>query len=979
MYAPPHSSATAAAATDYFAAGGAEAWRAFVAAVDADVRRGVLSPASGVLLSAQVRVARAQGAQDDDALDAAVALTASPPPGADRRAFLAVELVARGERLRRRTGTDDVAVLVAAVTAVDAPPDQYTHDLLNSSTAGLLADYERNRDPAVLSSAIALCARRHNGVLDPVTRAALANNESNIYLARASATGSQEDFDHAAAVAEEALAVLAVGEQSAPAELRAPWEQTRIRVELTLLGVLSERWRTVSINDGLAAARAAVEVRFALLPDDHPMRSSVAAALGSVEVNDAALRGDAAAADRAVDHYRRAVEQASAGTMEFYVAVTGLVAALQTVFDHTGDTDALDEAIDVIHEVRPAASGAASEALDHNLAVCLRCRYLVSHDVTDLERALELHRLVDARQAGGDSWADLRDLEHARTAYRRALHDEVSDRHLDLALSLALRVARREQMTLLRLRAWQHVAEIAVRDERWSLAAWAADRALAAVDEVLGAIASHEWIDWLRPVQGAATLGAIGAARVGDLTASVELLERGAGIEAAGHLGHESFALHQARATGHEAVADRYAVATERVRALLRGAIRLSPLDGGIDPASTSGQLAGALVEMREARSAVEALIGPIAPSATVVALLDFVARTGEQLTYLAAGQDSGMRVDLAPDPAGPTIRVTWLEDLTMDEVADLRADLDGWTDVVEGGRAVRGDHPVPDAEAVADVQGRIAELVGAALPSGNGGALRLVPGGGLISLPVTAALLDVEGWASVSVAVSGRIHLAAVGTAGPGVEPRIVAVTNPTPCDFDGRTWPPLPGAEAEGEDLSAYYGATHLTRRAATAAALRGALDDPQVEVVHVAAHGQLNGEGIRVLLTNEADHQAGVLSERELPPRLAGTFVVLTCCWLGASAEELPDEARGFPTWLLRAGASGVVAPLWPVEDRAAGAFTAAFYRHWVGGGLPPARALALARADLRRWGGDETRDPRERADLLVTAEAFTVFGC
>lgn len=977
MLAPAHSPATAAAAATYCASGSAREWQELTSSIDADVRRGVLSPAAGALLAAQVRVARAQAVEDDAALDAAVELASAPPPGADRRAFLAIELVARGERLRRRTGTDDLAVMVAARDAVDAPPDQYTAHLLNSCTAGLFAAYERDRDRSVLESAIALCAGQRGMVVDPLIGAALANNEANLYLARATATGERGDYDHAVAVAQEALDALASGEQSAPAQLEVPWEQARTRVELTLFGVLSERWRALSVRDGLAEARALVEARLRCLPDNHPMRSAVAAALGSADVDEATLRGDVTAAARAVERYRRAAERANPGTTEFHVAVTGLVAALQTVFDHEGDVEALEEAIAVIRQVRPGASGAAAAALDHNLAVSLSSLSLVTGEVADLEEALALHRRVEAEEVGGDSWADLRDLEHARTAYRRALHGDGSSSHLELALGLALRVARRDHLTLLRLRAWQNVAEIAVWDERWSLAAWAADRALTDVNEVLGAIAPEEWIDWLRPVQGAATLGAIGAARTGDLARSVELLERGAGIEAAGHLGNESFAVHQARATGFDGVADRYVAATERVHAMLRVATRSDPFAPGA-PASTSGELSAAFAEMRAARTAIEALVGPVAPSAKVSSLIEFVARTGEQLTYLAAGVYDGMRIDIVPEGDVPTLRVTWHPELTAGRVADLRLELDAWSDV-EDGRAVRGGHPTPGTEALDEVLEELAALVRPDAPATTPGGLRLVPGGGLISLPVASALVDREGWTSVSVAVSGRLHLAAAYAPGPRADPRIVAVTNPTPCDFAGRRWPSLPGAEAEGEDLRAFYGATHLTRRDATAAALRHALGDPAVDVVHVAAHGQLDGDGIRVLLTNEPDDEAGVLSEKELPARLTGTFVVLTCCWLGASAEELPDEARGFPTWLLRAGASGVVAPLWPVEDRAAGLFTAAFYRHWVGGGHTAARALALARADLLRWAEDDTRESRERADLRVTAEAFAGFGC
>ena len=84
------------------------------------------------------------------------------------------------------------------------------------------------------------------------------------------------------------------------------------------------------------------------------------------------------------------------------------------------------------------------------------------------------------------------------------------------------------------------------------------------------------------------------------------------------------------------------------------------------------------------------------------------------------------------------------------------------------------------------------------------------------------------------------------------------------------------------------------------------------------------------------------------------LAGVrLVVASACQSGVSgALELPDEALGLPTGWLLAGAAGVIATLWPVDDLAAALVAARFYVELdpTALSIDPARALARAQAWL-----------------------------
>ena len=133
------------------------------------------------------------------------------------------------------------------------------------------------------------------------------------------------------------------------------------------------------------------------------------------------------------------------------------------------------------------------------------------------------------------------------------------------------------------------------------------------------------------------------------------------------------------------------------------------------------------------------------------------------------------------------------------------------------------------------------------------------------------------------------------------------------------------------------------------------------PPADLLHVALHGQFDAQGDQgglVLLGSDAqgrpvsrslfftpDHpEAGRLD--------SGPFVFLNACQVASDKQVLGDYG-GFASTLLRIGASGVVAPLWNVDDNVAAAFAHEFYTAtWTAtsnnGALKPVSAAEAVRA-------------------------------
>ena len=136
------------------------------------------------------------------------------------------------------------------------------------------------------------------------------------------------------------------------------------------------------------------------------------------------------------------------------------------------------------------------------------------------------------------------------------------------------------------------------------------------------------------------------------------------------------------------------------------------------------------------------------------------------------------------------------------------------------------------------------------------------------------------------------------------------------------------------------------------ATEAALRD-LRPGEASVVHLAAHTLLDESSARgpaVLLT-AGEGEDGMVFPAELAARrFGGRLAVLAGCQTALGGEGDGQALSSLTGALLAAGAEGVVATLWKVDDRATAAFMEQFY-YYLGQGETPASALRHAKLRLR----------------------------
>ncbi|MEP6508313.1 MAG: CHAT domain-containing protein, partial [Gemmatimonadales bacterium] len=145
------------------------------------------------------------------------------------------------------------------------------------------------------------------------------------------------------------------------------------------------------------------------------------------------------------------------------------------------------------------------------------------------------------------------------------------------------------------------------------------------------------------------------------------------------------------------------------------------------------------------------------------------------------------------------------------------------------------------------------------------------------------------------------------------------------------------LPGTLLEATAIKRIYGANALIRSgaAATPLALREAL--PRVGTVHLATFGVLNKHNplfsfIELAPGRSDDGRLEVNEVFGLP--LSGQLIILSACQTALASGALADVPAG-DDWVglvqafLQSGARGVVASLWPVEDRATGELMEQFH--------------------------------------------------
>lgn len=166
------------------------------------------------------------------------------------------------------------------------------------------------------------------------------------------------------------------------------------------------------------------------------------------------------------------------------------------------------------------------------------------------------------------------------------------------------------------------------------------------------------------------------------------------------------------------------------------------------------------------------------------------------------------------------------------------------------------------------------------------------------------------------------------------------------------------------EAAALAADYGARRLSS-ASTAEALAAL---PEADVVELLCHASSDpGDPLESGLYL----RDGRLTVRMLlgRPPVGRQLVILGACETNVIGAQVPDEIIGLPLAFLQAGASGVVATQWRVNEQAAVALLRRF-REELAVGMTPARALAVAQDWLGRttWGELAERYPTVLRDPL-----------
>ncbi|HWM92511.1 MAG TPA: CHAT domain-containing protein [Thermoanaerobaculia bacterium] len=132
----------------------------------------------------------------------------------------------------------------------------------------------------------------------------------------------------------------------------------------------------------------------------------------------------------------------------------------------------------------------------------------------------------------------------------------------------------------------------------------------------------------------------------------------------------------------------------------------------------------------------------------------------------------------------------------------------------------------------------------------------------------------------------------------------------------------------------------------------------------LVHFATHGILDSANPELsgLLLSQVDPQGrprdGFLRAHEIYRlKLPADLVVLSACRTALGREIRGEGLVGLTRGFLHAGARAVLVSLWEVEDRATAELMRRFYREMLQEGRPPAAALRIAQASLRREPGWE----------------------
>ena len=214
-----------------------------------------------------------------------------------------------------------------------------------------------------------------------------------------------------------------------------------------------------------------------------------------------------------------------------------------------------------------------------------------------------------------------------------------------------------------------------------------------------------------------------------------------------------------------------------------------------------------------------------------------------------------------------------------------------------------------------------LAQAIIAAVPPRS--SLMLVPDAFLHNLPLHAILVDAQPWGE-QMAITYAPTAAILRFARPAAATLTALIAG----DSDSK----LPGARAECIAIASMLAATPLLEQACTRRAIAETLVQGHPEIVHLAVHGRADmrrGGRSSILVAKDTGGTEWLdFAELTQLPWTA-RLVVFSGCSTGVLGLRHGTELLSVANAALEAGASTVIASLWPVNDEHARAFMTSFY--------------------------------------------------
>lgn len=442
--------------------------------------------------------------------------------------------------------------------------------------------------------------------------------------------------------------------------------------------------------------------------------------------------------------------------------------------------------------------------------------------------------------------------------------------------------------------------------------------------------------------------------RAGQPARAVEILELGRGRELAVWLARDVVDLAPVRKA-----APRLAGRFLDLRQRIEHADRAGSTVGDISAASVFEELARTVAEIRRLPGQERFLRRPSVLDLTATAL------PGEVIAYPVTSPNGSAWLLLGAD-LEEAVEVVDLPGLTSTEVFAALAQPADEPGVVVGylaEQAVTGSRLDAEIAAVARLLGpELVKPLADALTTSGATEVCIVPIGLLGLVPLHAITWQEDGVErclldSIDVSYAPSAYVQRVCQARAAERPgfgRLVAVGNPLPQSI------PLPGAEYEARMVAELVSAPStdiLLGTEATKEAVVAAL--PGASHLHLACHGCAAGNAAALDSALSLDHDRPIAAAEILDIDLGAVrLVVASACETGViPGYEEADESLSLSTVFLGAGAAGVIASLWSVNDYATSLLMTRFYAELVHQPQSPARALRAAQLWLRGLSGEE----------------------